>query len=233
MNKFCGYKTAIFKVMSTYYKKDNPWIDPVTASTYSANFVLSFFNDFPKVWDMLTSCDVYNYKILNDKRMVNEIGEGYIPKEYVLRHLCDVLFIYKKRNSKLQNVFDNVNGIYQYKETLPKVRKCLLRYTNEFDKEVNKYLCRYLTASPNSLIREGIKKIRKEVDTKTREAFLNEDISILDRDNVKVIVDFFEDLYISYYTNKKTQYMDKNFTTFPAMSKFKWFLYKVKNIFSL
>ena len=70
MNKFCGYKTAIFKVLNTYYKKDNPWVDPATASTYSANFVLSFFNDFPKIWDMLTSCDVYNYKVLNDKRMV-------------------------------------------------------------------------------------------------------------------------------------------------------------------
>lgn len=232
MNRFCGYKTAIFKVLDTYYKKDNPFLDSVFSAN-SANFVLLFFNDFPKIWDMLTSSDVYNYKILNDKRMVSEIGAGYIPKEYVLRHLCDVVFIYKKRDSKLQNIFDNVNGIYQYKETLPKVRKCLLKYTNEFDKVIDGCLNTNSVSKPDSIIKYEIKKVRKELDIKTEEAISNGDISILDRHNINVIVDFFEDLYISYYTNKKTQYMDKNFTTFPAMSKFEWFLYKVKNIFRL
>lgn len=229
MNKFCGYKTAIFKVLDTYYKKDNPYFDSVFAAD-STNFVLLFFNDFPKIWDMLTSSDVYNYKILNDKRMINEIGEGYISKEYVLRHLCEVAFIYKKRDSKLQNVFDSVNGIYQYKDILPKVRKHLLKYTSEFDRVVDKYLSRHIMASPDSLIRDEIRKVRKEIDTKTRE---DRDIFITDKDNINTIADFFEDLYISYYTNKKTQYMDKNFTTFPAMSKLEWFLYKIKNIFRL
>ena len=232
MNRFCGYKTAIFKVLDTYYKKDNPFLDSVFSAN-SANFVLLFFNDFPKIWDMLTSSDVYNYKVLNDKRMVSEVGAGYIPKEYVLRHLCDVVFIYKKRDSKLQNVFDNVNGIYQYKETLPKVRKCLLRYTTEFDKVIDSCLSANTVSNPDSIIKYEIKRVRKEIDVKTEEAVYSEDISILDRGNINIIADFFEDLYISYYTNKKTQYMDKNFTTFPAMSKFECFLYKVKNIFRI
>ena len=53
-------------------------------------------------------------------------------------------------------------------------------------------------------------------------------ISLKDADAIIRVGAFIADVFTSYYTNKKTKYMDTNFKKCPKFSSIKWFMFKYK-----
>ena len=75
--------------------------------------------------------------------------------------------------------------------------------------------------------------MKREVDRKVMKAQEEDKIDLFQRDSLLKMGNFFYDVFMSYYSNRYTTYMDSKFTRFPAMSNLEWLLRKFENIFKL
>lgn len=226
-NKFAGYKTIIIETLLKKYK-----IPDYQICRDKIDHILKFFNDFEIIWDYLVSTNVYKYKQINDVEMYHHSSET-IAKKHIIRHICEVSKVQENRKSKFEYILDTIAGIYQYKLELPIMKEYMYKYVNAFDSEVETHIKRYLPLDVYPAIRAGIKTLKRNVDCKVKDAEKKGEISLIQRDNLLDMGNFFYDVFMSYYSNRYTIYMDSKFTTFPAMGKVEWILRKINDMFKL
>ena len=226
-NKFAGYKTVIIETLLYRYE-----IPDYQICREKIDHILKFFNDFDIIWDYLVSTKVYKYKQLNDMEMYHHSTET-IAKKHIIRHICEVAKIQEDRKSKFESILDIIAGIYQHKLELPIMKEYMYEYINAFDKEVEAHSYRNLPFDIRPVIRAGIKAMKREVDRKVMKAQEEDKIDLFQRDSLLKMGNFFYDVFMSYYSNRYTTYMDSKFTRFPAMSNLEWLLRKFENIFKL
>lgn len=226
-NKFAGYKTVIIETLLYRYE-----IPDYQICKDKIDHILKFFNDFKIIWDYLVSPKVYRYKQLNDMEMYHHSTET-IAKKHIIRHICEVVTIQEDRKSKFESVLDTIAGIYQHKLELPIMKEYMNEYVDAFIKEVKLHTHRNIPIDMHLAVRSGIKVIKKEIDRKIKKAQEEDKIDLFQRDNLLDMGNFFYDIFISYYSNRYTIYMDSKFTTFPAMSKFEWIMRRLGDIFKL
>ena len=226
-NKFAGYKTVIIETLLYRYE-----IPDYQICREKIDYILKFFNDFEIILEYLVSTKVYKYKQLNDMEMYHHSTET-IAKKHILRHICEVVIVQEDRKSKFECILDIIAGIYQHKLELPIMKEYMYKYVDAFDKEVKAHTHRNLPLNVHPIIRAGIKAIKREVDSKVRKAQEDDKIDLFQRDNLLDMGNFFYDIFMSYYSNKYTIYMDSKFTKFPAMSKMEWLVRRFTDIFKL
>ena len=226
-NKFAGYKTIIIETLLYRYE-----IPDYQICREKIDYILKFFNDFEIIWEYLVSTKVYKYKQLNDMEMYHHSTET-IAKKHILRHICEVVTIQEDRKSKFESILDTIAGIYQHKLELPIMKEYMDEYVNAFIKEVKLHTHRNIPIDMHLAVRAGIKVIKKEIDRKVKKAQEDDKIDLFQRDNLLDMGNFFYDIFISYYSNRYTTYMDSKFTTFPAMNKFEWIMRRFGDIFKL
>lgn len=226
-NKFAGYKTVIIETLLYRYE-----IPDYQICREKIDYILKFFNDFEIIWEYLMSSKVYKYKQLNDMEMYHHSTET-IAKKHIIRHICEVVTIQEDRKSKFESILDIIAGIYQHKLELPIMKEYMNEYVDTFIKEVKLHTHRNIPIDMNLGVRSGIKVIKKEIDRKVKKAQEEDKIDLFQRDNLLDIGNFFYDIFMSYYSNRYTTYMDSKFTTFPAMGKMEWILRKFEDIFKL
>lgn len=226
-NKFAGYKTVIIETLLYRYE-----IPDYQICREKIDYILKFFNDFEIIWEYLMSTKVYKYKQLNDMEMYHHSTET-IAKKHIIRHICEVVTIQEDRKSKFESILDTIAGIYQHKLELPIMKEYMNEYVDTFIKEVKLHTHRNIPIDMNLGVRSGIKVIKKEIDRKVKKAQEEDKIDLFQRDNLLDIGNFFYDIFMSYYSNRYTTYMDSKFTTFPAMGKMEWILRKFEDIFKL
>lgn len=226
-NKFAGYKTVIIETLLYRYE-----IPDYQICREKIDYILKFFNDFEIIWEYLVSTKVYKYKQLNDMEMYHHSTET-IAKKHILRHICEVVIVQEDRKSKFECILDIIAGIYQHKLELPIMKEYMYKYVDAFVEEVKAHTRRNLPLNVHPIIRAGIKAIKREVDSKVRKAQEDDKIDLFQRDSLLKMGNFFYDIFMSYYSNRYTTYMDSKFTTFPAMGKFEWLLRRAEDIFKL
>lgn len=222
-NKLSGYKTTIIKILEKVYGRQ---VDLVTSN--NINDILKFLNDIPDVWNMLTSKDIYKYKPLNDKRLIDDISEGGIPKEYALRHICEAILNDKETSSKLQQVFKTALNLYKFEGTTPSGKQYISDYYKVMGRVAEFHNKGSLQTGSTSLFVNEVKCHKKRIDEEIMKACNDDKISLKDADAIIRVGAFIADVFISYYTDKKTKYMDTNFKKCPKFSSIKWFMFKYK-----
>ncbi len=225
-NRLSGYKTTIIKILEKVYGEKYDLV-----ASNKINNILKFFNDVPEVWDMLTSDKVYNYKPVNDERIINKVdegSEGSLPKEYVLRHICESILSDEEKSSKLQQVLTNVLKLYNFEGTTPSSRKYIDDYYKVMGRVAEYNSRRETSTDVKSMFGSEITCNRKRIDEEIMKACKESKLSIDDANAIMKVGAFIADVFISYYSNKKTKYMDTNFKKCPKFSSIKWFMFKFK-----
>ena len=87
---------------------------------------------------------------------------------------------------------------------------------------------REVESSLNSMIGSEITCNRKRIDEEIMKACKDNKLSVDDANAIMKVGAFIADVFISYYSNKKTKYMDNNFKKCPKFSSIKWFMFKFK-----
>mgnify|MGYP000937024073 CR=1 FL=1 len=222
-NKLSGYKTTIIKILEKVYGEKYDLV-----ASNKINKILKFFNDVPGVWEMLTSDKVFNYKPVNDERIIDNVKEEALSKEYVLRHICETILADKEKSSKLQQVLFNVMKLYNFEGVTPSGRKYIGDYYRVMDRVAEYNSRREIQSTLGPTLKAEIDCHRKRINEEIMKACNEDKISLADADAIIKVGAFIADVFVSYYTNKKTKYMDTNFKKCPKFSSIKWFMFKYK-----